>query len=247
MGYRLVQAVLVVPLGRLGDMVGRVRIYNAGFVVFTIASLLLSFDPLHGGAAAVWLIGWRVLQAVGGSVLTANSAAILTDAFPPDRRGFALGVNQIAGLAGMFIGLIAGGVLVLWDWRAVLWVNVPVGIFGTIWAYRNLRDINPRGGPRPRVDVLGIISFTVGVSALLIAITEGIHPYGRHAMGWTNPQVVELFALGAAMLVTFVVVERRIREPMFDLSLFGAGIARRCRVTVPKFRRAHRGSQCANS
>ncbi|MEV5646641.1 MFS transporter [Nocardia sp. NPDC052254] len=221
MGYRLVQAVLVVPLGRLGDMFGRVRIYNAGFVVFTVASLLLSFDPLHGGAAAAWLIGWRVLQAVGGSMLTANSAAILTDAFPPDRRGFALGVNQIAGLAGMFIGLIAGGVLVLWDWRAVFWVNVPVGIFGTIWAYRNLRDITARGGPRPRVDWLGNISFTVGVSALLIAITEGIHPYGRHAMGWTNPQVIGLFALGAAMLATFVVVERRIREPMFDLGLFG--------------------------
>ncbi|AHH18728.1 major facilitator superfamily transporter [Nocardia nova SH22a] len=221
MGYRLVQAVLVVPLGRLGDMVGRVRIYNAGFVVFTIASLLLSFDPAHGGAAAVWLIGWRILQAVGGSMLTANSAAILTDAFPPDRRGFALGVNQIAGLAGMFIGLIAGGVLVLWDWRAVFWVNVPVGIFGTIWAYRNLRDITPRGGPRPKVDWVGNISFTVGVSALLIAITEGIHPYGRHSMGWTNPQVIGLFALGAAMLATFVVVERRIAEPMFDLGLFG--------------------------
>src|ERR1700730_5559462 len=116
-GYRLVQAVLVVSLGRLGDMFGRVRIYNAGFVVFTFASVLLSFDPLRGGGGAMWLIGWRVLQAVGGSMLMANSAAILTDAFPADRRGFALGTNQIAGLAGQFVGLVAGGLLAALDWR----------------------------------------------------------------------------------------------------------------------------------
>ena len=131
MGYRLVQAVLVVTLGRLGDMFGRVRIYNAGFAVFTIASILLSFDPFDGGHGALWLIGWRVLQAVGGSMLMANSAAILTDAFPADRRGFALGINQVAGLAGQFIGLVAGGLLAALDWRAVFWVNVPVGVFGT--------------------------------------------------------------------------------------------------------------------
>jgi len=111
MGYRLVQAVLVVAVGRLGDMFGRVRIYTAGFVVFTIASILLSFDPFDGGHGALWLIGWRVLQAIGGSMLMANSAAILTDAFPSDQRGFALGTNQIAGLAGMFVGLVAGGLL----------------------------------------------------------------------------------------------------------------------------------------
>src|SRR5580692_3579352 len=140
MGYRLVQAVLVVTLGRLGDMFGRVRIYNAGFVVFTIASILLSFDPFEAGGGALWLIGWRVLQAVGGSMLLANSAAILTDAFPSDKRGFALGINQVAGLSGMFIGLVAGGLLAALDWRAVFWINVPVGIFGTLWAYRKLRE-----------------------------------------------------------------------------------------------------------
>ena len=130
MGYRLVQAVLVVTVGRLGDMFGRVKIYNAGFVVFTVASILLSFDPFEGGRGALWLIGWRVLQAVGGSMLMANSAAILTDAFPAEQRGFALGTNQIAGLAGMFVGLVAGGLLAAIDWRAVFWVNVPVGIYG---------------------------------------------------------------------------------------------------------------------
>src|ERR1700753_999483 len=140
MGYRLVQAVLVVTLGRLGDIFGRVRIYNAGFAVFTFASILLSFDPFLGGAGAMWLIGWRVLQALGGSMLSANSAAILTDAFPSDQRGFALGINQVAALAGQFIGLTAGGLLAALDWRAVFWVNVPVGVFGTVWAYYKLRD-----------------------------------------------------------------------------------------------------------
>src|ERR1700712_385209 len=126
MSYRLVQAGLVVTLGRLGDMYGRVRIYNSGFVVFTGASILLSFDPFHGGNGALWLIGWRVLQALGGSMLTANSAAILTDAFPSEQRGLALGINQLAAIAGQFIGLVAGGLLAVWDWRAVFWVNVPV-------------------------------------------------------------------------------------------------------------------------
>ena len=140
MGYRLVQAVLVVTVGRLGDMFGRVRIYNAGFVVFTIASILLSFDPFLGAHGALWLIGWRVLQAFGGSMLTANSAAILTDAFPADRRGFALGINQVAAIAGQFIGLVRGGLLVTFDWRAIFWVNLPVGVFGTIWADKSGRD-----------------------------------------------------------------------------------------------------------
>ena len=146
MGYRLVQAVLVVTVGRLGDMYGRVRIYNCGFEVFTLASVLLSFDPFYGGRGALWLIGWRVLQAFGGSMLQANSAAILTDAFPAERRGFALGINQVAGLSGMFVGLVAGGLLASVDWRAVFWVNVPVGVFGTVWAYRRLRETSHRVG-----------------------------------------------------------------------------------------------------
>ncbi|WP_018178389.1 MFS transporter [Jongsikchunia kroppenstedtii] len=220
MGYRLVQAVLVVPLGRLGDMFGRVRIYNLGFLVFTIASVLLSFDPFHGGGGAVWLIVWRMLQAIGGSILMANSAAILTDAFPSDQRGFALGLNQIAALAGMFIGLVAGGLLVLWDWRAVFWVNVPVGVFGTVWAYLRLRETAPPTEHRPRVDWWGNATFTVGLSALLVAITEGIHPYGHHSMGWTNPLVVWLFVGGTIALLAFMVIEFRVAEPMFAPKLF---------------------------
>jgi MFS family permease len=218
MGYRLVQAVLVVSVGRIGDMYGRVRIYNAGFAVFAVASLLLSFDPFMGGRGATWLIAWRCVQALGGSMLTANSAAILTDAFPPDRRGFALGVNQIAALAGQFIGLIAGGVLAAIDWRAVFWVNVPVGIFGTVWAYRRLQDSGRRSGGS--IDWWGNLTFTVGLSAILIGITTGLHPYGGHAMGWTNPVVYGSIAAGLLLLVAFVLIETRVAEPMFQLALF---------------------------
>ena len=218
MGYRLVQAVLVVTVGRLGDMFGRVKIYNSGFVVFTVASILLSFDPFYGGRGALWLIGWRVLQAVGGSMLMANSAAILTDAFPAEQRGFALGTNQIAGLAGMFVGLVAGGLLAAIDWRAVFWVNVPVGIYGTVWAYLRLRDNGERH--RARIDWWGNITFAVGLSAVLIAVTYAIQPYGGHAMGWTNPWVLAGLIGGVALLGVFVLVESRIPEPMFQLSLF---------------------------
>ena len=218
MGYRLVQAVLVVTLGRLGDMFGRVKIYNAGFAVFTAASVLLSFDPFHGTHGALWLIGWRVPQAIGGSMLTANSAAILTDAFPSDQRGFALGTNQVAAIAGQFIGLVAGGVLAALDWRAVFWVNVPVGVFGTVWAYRKLRD---NGERHPgRIDWWGNITFALGLGAILIGITSGIQPYGDHTMGWTNPEVAGLLAAGVLLLVAFVVIERKVADPMFQLGLF---------------------------
>jgi MFS family permease len=219
MGYRLVQSVLVVSLGRLGDMFGRVRVYNSGFTVFTFASIMLSFDPFLGGHAALWLIGWRVLQAAGGSMLTANSAAILTDAFPPERRGFALGFNQVAALGGSFIGLVAGGLLAAWDWRAVFWVNVPVGIFGTVWAYRKLRE--PEGAGHPgRIDWWGNLTFAGGLSAILVAITLGLQPHGGHPTGWQNPVVQIVLAAGLLLLIAFVVIESRVAEPMVQLALF---------------------------
>lgn len=218
MGYRLVQAVLVVTVGRFGDMFGRVRIYNAGFAVFTAASILLSFDPFLGAHAAMWLIGRRLAQATGGSMLQANSAAILTDAFPAEQRGFALGVNQVAGLAGQFIGLVAGGLLAALDWRAVFWVNVPVGVFFTVWAYRTLRDTGERHPGR--IDWWGSATFAVGLSAVLIAATYGLQPYGGHTMGWTSPRVITLIVGGLTLLATFVLIESRVAAPMIQLSLF---------------------------
>ena len=218
MGYLLVQSVLVVTLGRLGDMFGRVRIYNLGFVVFTLASIALSFDPMTGGGGALWLIGWRVVQAFGGAMLMSNSAAILTDAFPANQRGMALGINQIAGISGQFIGLLLGGLLAAWDWRAVFWVNVPIGVFGTVWAYRSLREISTTR--RASIDWAGNVTFALGASMLLAAITYGIQPYGGQPTGWTNPLVLGGLFGGVALLVTFGIIESKIAEPMFRMGLF---------------------------
>jgi MFS family permease len=217
-GYLLVQSVLVVTLGRLGDMFGRVRIYNLGFVVFTLASIALSLDPLTGTHGAMWLIGWRFAQAFGGAMLMANSAAILTDAFPANKRGMALGVNQIAGISGQFVGLLLGGLLAAWDWRLVFWVNVPIGVFGTVWAYKSLREIATTR--RARIDWIGNIMFAAGLGVLLVAITYGIRPYGGHATGWTNPWIIAGLAGGVAVLAAFCVVETKIAEPMFQMGLF---------------------------
>jgi MFS family permease len=217
-GYLLVTAVLVVTLGRLGDMFGRVRIYNLGFVVFTIASIALSLDPLTGPAGALWLILWRLVQAFGGAMLMANAAAILTDAFPPRQRGMALGINQICGISGQFIGLVLGGVLAAWDWRAVFWVNVPIGVFGTVWSYLKLREIATV--KRAAIDWWGNITFAAGAGLLLVAITYGIQPYGGHPTGWTSPLVLGGLAGGISLLAIFCLIETKIAEPMFQLGLF---------------------------
>jgi len=217
-GYLLVQSVLVVTLGRLGDMFGRVKIYNLGFVVFTFASIALSFDPMSGSKGALWLIGWRVVQAFGGAMLMSNSAAILTDAFPPGQRGMALGINQIAGISGQFVGLLLGGLLAAWDWRAIFWINVPFGLFGTIWAYKSLKEIATTR--KASIDWIGNITFAAGAGLLLTAITYGIQPYGGSATGWGNPMVIGGLSIGAALLVAFCFAETKVKDPMFHLSLF---------------------------
>ena len=219
MGYILVTAVLVMSFGRLGGIYGRVRIYNLGFVIFTISAIALVFDPFISGAGAMWLIGWRVVQAVGGSMLFANSTAILTDAFPANRRGFAIGINQIAAIAGTFLGLIVGGVLASIDWHAIFIVSVPFGILGTIWSYKSLHEVGARG--TGKVDWPGNIVFGVGLTALLAGITYGIQPYGTSSTGWANPWVLGGIIGGALLLVAFVFLELRVKDPMFNMRLFG--------------------------
>ncbi len=218
MGFLLVSAVLVVSLGRLGDIVGRVRIYNTGFAVFTLASVSLALDPMAGGGGALWLIAGRVIQGVGGAMIMANAVAIVTDAFPTTQRGMALGINMVAGLAGSFIGLIAGGLLSEVSWRLVFWVSVPVGVLGTVWAYRSLHEIGRRTAAR--IDWAGNATFAVGLTALLAAITYGIQPFGGHLMGWTNPRVLAGLIGGLVLIAVFLVIETRISTPMFDLRLF---------------------------
>lgn len=218
MGYLVVTAVLVVPFGRLGDMFGRVRMYNLGFIVFTVAAVALSFDPFHLDAGAIWLIAWRVVQGLGGGMLMASSSAILTDAFPANQRGMALGVNMVAAVAGSFLGLLIGGVLAEIHWQAIFWVGVPLGIVGTVWSMRSLQE---RGVRTPgRMDWAGTATFGVGLTVLLIGITSGIQPYGDHSTGWTNPLVLGAIAAGCALLAAFVVIELRVAAPMVDVRLF---------------------------
>jgi MFS family permease len=228
MGYLVVSAVLVVTLGRLGDIYGRVRMYNAGFAVFALGALFLPFDPLTGPSGALWLIGFRIIQAFGGAMLMANAPAILTDAFPSNQRGTAMGINQVAGISGMFIGLILGGVLAAIDWRLVFIVSVPIGIIGTIWSYLSLKEIGIR--TPAKIDWLGNVTFAVGLIALLTGITYGLQPYGGHSMGWTSPFVLTSMFGGVALLIAFCIIETRVPSPMFDLHLmkiraFAAGIS----------------------
>ncbi len=218
MGYLVVTAVLVVTFGRLGDIFGRVRMYNSGFLVFTLASVALSLTPGHGGSAAMWLIGWRVVQGIGGALLMANSTAILTDAFKAEERGMAMGINMIAAIAGSFIGLIVGGLLADVDWRLVFWVNVPFGIFGTVWAYWKLRETGVRR--RAKLDLAGNVTFAAGMVSILVGITYGLQPHGGSDMGWTGPWVLAELIGGVLLLVAFWLIENRVAEPMFNLRLF---------------------------
>ena len=218
LGYMVVGSVLIVSLGRLGDIFGRVRIYNLGFVIYTAASLLLAVDWMTGRAGATYLIVFRIVQGIGGACLMANSAAIITDAFPINQRGTALGINNIVGVSGMFVGLILGGLLAPINWRLVFLISVPVGLFGTVWAYLKLEE---RGEHRRRpIDWWGNVTFALGLVLLMIAVTYGIRPYAGHSTGWSSPRVLALLGGGVASLFAFAAIERRVRDPMFRLPLF---------------------------
>jgi len=219
LGYMVVTATLLVTAGRISDMYGRVRLYNAGFAVFTVGSILLFFVQGQGNVAAIQLIAFRIIQGIGGAFLFANSTAILTDAFPPHERGMAMGINQVAGLGGGFLGLILGGVLAAIDWRAVFLVSVPLGALGTIWAYLVLHEVATIR-EHQQIDVWGNLLFAGGLTMLLIGLTYGIEPYGGATMGWTSPFVIGMSLAGLLLLGAFVAVERRVPDPMFHLELF---------------------------
>ncbi|WHU50143.1 MFS transporter [Gordonia sp. L191] len=218
MGFLVVTAVLVVSFGRLGDMFGRARMYNMGFAIFTISSIFLAITWFDGSEAAIWLIFWRIVQGVGGAFLMANSSAILTDAFPANQRGLAMGINGVAAIAGSFLGLLIGGILAPIQWHYIFLVSVPFGVIGTIWAYLKLHDLGER--KHAKMDWWGNITFAIGLIAILIAITYGIQPYGTHAMGWTNPWVLTGLIGGVIVLAAFVFIETKVDSPLFELSLF---------------------------
>jgi len=218
LGFLIVSSVLVVSLGRLGDMFGRVRMYNLGFVVFTLASFILTVDPLTGPQGALWLIIGRIIQGIGAAFLVANSGAILTDAFPPNQRGLALGINNVAGISGSFIGLVLGGVLAAVSWRLVFLVSVPFGILGTIWSYLKLRELSERHAAR--IDWAGNLSFASGLILVMLGITWGIQPANGQSMGWTSGPVMGSLIVGVLTLVAFCIIETHAEAPMFRLPLF---------------------------
>jgi MFS family permease len=219
MGYLVVTATLLVTFGRISDMFGRVRLYNLGFAIFAVGSILLFLVQGTGNNAALQIIIYRLIQAVGGAFLFSNSTAILTDAFPPDERGTAMGINQIAILSGQFIGLVAGGILAAIDWRAVFLVSVPFSVGGAIWAYLMLHETGQIRAHQ-KLDIPGNVLFAIGLTAILVGMTYGLEPYGDSSMGWANPFVIGCLIGGALMLAVFVIVERKAAEPMFRLELF---------------------------
>jgi EmrB/QacA subfamily drug resistance transporter len=218
MGYSAVTTVLLVTFGRIADIFGRVRVYNLGFVVFTVGSLMCALTPSVGTTGAIELIAFRMVQGLGGACLFANSIALLTDAFPPGQRGFSLGINQIAFIAGNVIGVVLGGILAAINWRLDFLISVPVGVVGTVWAYLALHEIGKRHAAK--IDWLGNITFAGGLLALMFGLTEALTPYGDQTMGWSNPTVLVALVLGVLLLVVFGVVETRVRYPMLDLGLF---------------------------
>lgn len=218
-GYNIVTATLLVTFGRISDMFGRVRLYNLGFLVFTVGSILLSLTWGTGYTAATELVTFRIVQGIGGALLMTNSAAILTDSFPPNERGRALGLNQVAGLAGSLLGLILGGILATVNWRYVFLVSVPFGVIGTVWSYLKLKDLGMRR-KGSAIDIPGNLTFGVGLILLLVGVTYGLVPYGTSTMGWGNPYVIVSILTGIVLLASFPIVESKVKDPMFRLDLF---------------------------
>ncbi len=219
MGYLLVVATLLLSFGRLSDMYGRVKMFQLGFLIFTVGSILLYLTPSTGDAGALEIIIFRIVQAVGGALFMANSAAILTDAFPSNERGKALGLNMVAGMSGNFIGLILGGVLAIFNWRYVFLISVPFGLMGTILSYYKLKELSIKA-VKTRIDIWGNLTFVLGITLLLVGVTYGLIPYGSSSMGWSNPWVISSMIIGLISIILFLFIENHVESPMFRLNLF---------------------------
>jgi len=209
MGYILVNASLLLSFGRLSDIFGRVRLYNLGFALFTIGSALCSVAP-----NGISLVLFRLVQGSGGALIFSNAAALLTDVFPPTERGRALGFNQVAGTFGSVSGLALGGILAgsSLGWRSIFWINIPFGTFATVWAYFKLKEVSePRRGEK--LDPLGNLLFALGLSVCLVSLMLGA------LEGW-SPEYLGGMTIGVALVAAFAVVERKVKFPMMDLSLF---------------------------
>ncbi len=219
LGYGLVTATLLLTFGRLSDIYGRVKLFRLGFLIFTAASILLYLTPSTGDTGAIELIVFRLIQAVGASLFMANTAALITDAFPSDERGKALGINGVALMSGMFVGLLLGGLLAIFDWRYIFLVSVPFGLIGTVLSFYKLKEISIKAA-KTKIDILGNITFLLGITLLLVGVTYGLIPYGSNLMGWNNPWVITSMILGLISLMLFLFVETRVESPMFRLDLF---------------------------
>jgi EmrB/QacA subfamily drug resistance transporter len=218
-GYSVVTSTLLVTFGRISDMVGRVRLFNLGFAIFTVGSLLCTITPSPGDLGATELIVFRIIQGIGGAFLFANSAAILTDAFPTNERGMALGTNMVAALAGSLVGLVLGGILVVFNWRLIFLVSVPVGALGTVWSYAKLKETGTIR-KNQKLDIWGNAAFGGGLTLVLVGVTYGLIPWGASPMGWGDPWVIASLLVGTALLAAFPFIESRVADPMFRLELF---------------------------
>ena len=218
MSYMIVLSALLVSIGKLSDIFGRVRIFNLGFLIFTIGSILLYMAPGTGYTIALELIIFRIVQAIGGSFIMANTFAIITDNFSPRERGFAISINSVAAVSGVSIGIVLGGILATIYWRDIFLVSIPVGIFGTFWSYTKLKDKRERAARH--IDISGNIIYAVGFIVLLLGVTYGITPYKNNPMGWTNPMVIAALIAGTAMLIILPFIEKRAKSPIFDAKLF---------------------------
>ncbi len=223
MGYGLVTSTLLLSIGRLADIYGRVKLFRLGFLIFTIGSILLYLTPGTGNTGALELIIFRFIQAVGGSFTMANGAAIITDAFPASERGKALGINMVAIMSGQFVGLLLGGLLATYHWRYIFLVNVPFAIIGTIWSYWKMKEISFRAS-KTSIDIVGNIVFVGGLISLLVGVTYGLMPYGHDGitdtMGWKSPWVITAIVIGLLLLISFPFVESKVKNPVFRLEFF---------------------------